>query len=93
MRPEARWYQERASPAVSEACHVRFILGHPSRHLIAGKLARFGELDTLRTQPCGEKKHQFLLLFRRQRFRRSLDFLKLAHEIKLPFNRPGDNRE
>ena len=41
------------------------------------------QFDTLRPQPCGGKEHQFLLFFRRQQFRRRLDYLKFAPGGKL----------
>ena len=70
------------SLALTEPTHVGLIFCDPGRQLFAGELPWFGEPGTLRAEPRGKEKQQFLLLLRRQRIGRSLDLCKCAHTTK-----------
>jgi hypothetical protein len=70
---------ETASLALLEAAHVGFIFRNPTRNLVMGEFSWFRQLGSVRSDAGGEKEHELLFLFRFQRFRRRLNFLKFAH--------------
>jgi hypothetical protein len=90
-QPKGHWCQETASLALLKAAHVGFIFRNPTCHLLAGEFSRFRHLDSLTSQPGGKKQHQLLFLFRRQSFRRRLNFIKFAHIVKISRQEQCDN--
>jgi hypothetical protein len=74
-----------------KAAHVGFIFRDPICHLVAGKFSRFRHLESLPAHPGGEKQHQFLFLFRSQRFRCRLNFIQFAYAGKLSYPRQRHN--
>ena len=68
--------------ALLEAPHVGFILRDPTCHLLAGEFSWLRRMHPLRAHPGGKKKHQLLLFFRDECFRRRLNFIEFSHASK-----------
>jgi len=84
LRKAGRSCPEKASLAIADLLHIRFVLCNPTRNPFAGEFARFRRFGGLRAQTGRQEQQQLLLLLRHQSVGGSFDFGKRAHAKTVP---------